>query len=549
VQPDACPSAEQWGRISRWDLASAESDRFAEHVEQCSACAGRIENLARQHQVVGALRSGVADAILDQSEIEAVVHRLARLADPAATWSRASDNTESSQHRPETVAPLHARLGEFRVLEVLGRGGMGVVYKAFDENTKRFAAVKVLRVDDSDNEKEAEKARRRFLREAQMLAAVKSQHVVSIYQFGQQDGTPFLAMEFLEGQTLEAWLRTRAEPITETELLWVAKHVLSGLAKAHEKGIVHRDLKPANLVVERDTLRVILIDFGLTCGPEQGDAISSSGTIVGTPAYMSPEQARGEPAGPASDLFSLGAVLYRMATGKSPFQRENVMATLGALANTEAPPLKHLSPEVAGFVGRLMAKRPDQRPRSAVVALADVAALERSLRQAATLPLQRPRRPAGKGLLVACGLIGLVLLVAAGLIIYLYDSNRRIVGIVAIPGDSKNGGVDKVVIVDTKTGDKTTIPVGPKSKEEVKPPPAAIVGPIEKGSLIVMTANTQGFQDSSSGAEHFVVDQVEIGAKGTVVALAAGDSNRCCVRLESHPKEEVWVSLEFVRRR
>jgi hypothetical protein len=275
------------------------------------------------------------------------------------------------------------RLGPYRVVKLLGEGGMGFVFRGEDEGLLRPVALKVMRPEVA-----ADPALRyRFTREGRAAAGIKSDHVITIYQVGEANGVPFLAMEYLDGLNLDDWLnawrKVKKKAIPATVVVRVAKDVLKGLMAAHEKGMIHRDIKPANLWVESGTSRVKLLDFGLTRGGESDKGLTRNGQVLGTPAYMAPEQARGLTVDARADLFSVGVVLYRMIAGRNPFQRDSVFATLTALAIDHPPPANSFGvvPEdLAGLIDRLMAKSPDGRPATTKAALAVVVEVERQLR-------------------------------------------------------------------------------------------------------------------------------------------------------------------------
>ncbi len=261
------------------------------------------------------------------------------------------------------------RLGPYRLLRVLGSGATGVVFLAEDVQLGRPAALKVMKPvsDDSDL------ARQRFLREARAAALLDHDHVVPIYQIGEDRGLPFLAMKLLQGETLGDRLEREGQLLIH-EVLRIGREVALGLAAAHDKGLVHRDVKPANIFLEGPDARVKLVDFGLARGGEDAQ-LTRTGTVLGTPAYMSPEQARGARADHRSDLFSLGGVLYRMCAGRTPFKADDTMGMLLALTHDDPPPVRALNSDVpeplAGLIARLLAKRPEGRPQSAA-AVADL---------------------------------------------------------------------------------------------------------------------------------------------------------------------------------
>ena len=205
-------------------------------------------------------------------------------------------------------------LGPYQIIDVIGRGGMGIVLRALDTKLNRIVAVKVLAPDLAANPN----ARRRFLREAQAAAAVSHPHVVTIHAVD-EDKLPYLVMECVVGQSLQEKL-DRAGALRLTEILRIGRQVAEGLAAAHEQGLIHRDIKPANILLENGVERVKITDFGLARAADDV-AITRTGEVSGTPQYMSPEQARGEHVDQRSDLFSLGCVLYAMCTGRPPFRR------------------------------------------------------------------------------------------------------------------------------------------------------------------------------------------------------------------------------------
>jgi urea ABC transporter urea binding protein len=255
-------------------------------------------------------------------------------------------------------------LAQYRVLKVLGQGGMGIVFQAEDSHLQRQVALKVMLPEIAANPA----ARERFLREARAGAALKNDHVVVVYQVGQDRDVPFLSMELLQGQSLEARL-SHPDPLPLSEVLRIGRETAIGLAAAHAQGMIHRDIKPANIWLEGPNPRVKLLDFGLARAVGAHSNLTQTGNITGTPEYMSPEQARGQDLDVRSDLFSLGSVLYLMCTGQKPFQGNSVMALLTALAVDVPKSILELNPKMpaalADLVKRLLEKDPAHRPASA----------------------------------------------------------------------------------------------------------------------------------------------------------------------------------------
>ncbi|HKB01727.1 MAG TPA: serine/threonine-protein kinase [Gemmataceae bacterium] len=257
------------------------------------------------------------------------------------------------------------RLGDYRILGILGRGGMGVVFEAEDMRLGRRVAVKAMRQSVALSPT----AKARFIREAKAAAAVEHDHVIPIHLIGEERGVPFLVMPFLKGESLEA--RLKREPVLPVaEVLRIGREVAEGLAAAHDSGLIHRDIKPGNIWLEGPAGRVKILDFGLA-RPHQSTAadITQSGTVVGTPAFMSPEQGRGQSVDARTDLFSLGGVLYRMATGQNPFHGTDAVGVLMSLAaDTPRDPRTlnpHVPPRLASLILWLLDKDAARRPPSA----------------------------------------------------------------------------------------------------------------------------------------------------------------------------------------
>jgi serine/threonine protein kinase len=252
------------------------------------------------------------------------------------------------------------QLGEFRVERKLGQGGMGVVLLAEDLRLGRQVALKVMQPRYASDDI----MRQRFLREARSMAAIKSDYVVTIYEVGISDGLPFLAMELLQGESLEAY-RQRLGRVPIDNILRFGRQAAQGLAAAHGQGVIHRDIKPSNLWIESPTGRVKILDFGLARAVHDSAQVSLAGKVIGTPAFMAPEQARGDEVDHRADLFSLGCVLYWLAANELPFKGVDLMSTLMALAMHEPSPVTALSADVpqgvSDLIMGLLKKNPNER--------------------------------------------------------------------------------------------------------------------------------------------------------------------------------------------
>jgi eukaryotic-like serine/threonine-protein kinase len=255
-------------------------------------------------------------------------------------------------------------LGPYRVVKELGKGGMGAVYLALDTRLKRQIALKIMLPQYAADAA----AKERFLREAQAAAQITHDNVVTVYEADERDGVPYIAMQFLEGYPLNEYLR-RWPRFAVPQILHVARETAMGLAAAHKIGLIHRDIKPANLWLEAPGGRVKVLDFGLAKPVHTENELTQTGEVVGTPAYMSPEQGRGLKLDHRTDLFSLGAVLYRLCTGELPFQGPTTMAVLMALGSDDPTSVRECNPEIpdslAQLVHQLLAKKPDERPQTA----------------------------------------------------------------------------------------------------------------------------------------------------------------------------------------
>jgi serine/threonine protein kinase len=333
--------------------------------------------------------------------------------------------------RPDAIG----RIEHYDVLEVLGRGGFGIVFRAFDSVLHRIVAVKVL----APSMAATSPARKRFLREARAAAQIQHENVVCIHYVGEHP-LPYLVMEFVAGETLQHRL-DRTGPLEVPEVLRLGRQLAEGLAAAHEKGLVHRDIKPTNILIERELrAHVKITDFGLARAADDA-SLTKSGIVAGTPMYMAPEQAKGEELDHRADLFSLGGVLYAMLTGHPPFRASGTMAVLKRVCDEDPRPICEVIPEVPEWlcriVAKLHAKNPAERFQSAKEVAEVLADCEKQLQAHKQLtdftriPAGKPAPPTRarhKRLVFAACLLTLLGLVGAGLAyrqpIYLYATNR-----------------------------------------------------------------------------------------------------------------------------
>jgi serine/threonine protein kinase len=296
-------------------------------------------------------------------------------------------------------------VSHYKLLSELGRGGMGVVYKATDLTLERTVVLKILSADLVGDPE----SRRRFLREARLASALDHPNICSIYEINETDGHYFIVMQYVEGQTLKRVIN--GKPLDLESWMSIALQVADALVAAHARGIVHRDIKSTNIIVT-DRGQVKILDFGLAKlaaehAGELGEIapadVTELGATIGTPSYMSPEQARGERADHRSDIFSLGVVLYEMATGRVPFKARTRVETMAAVIQQEPRPVRRLNPLIPVAIERVIerAMRKDPRARYQTVRdlLDDLLAIAPDIGQIAGIPdgLRIPFHPPARG--------------------------------------------------------------------------------------------------------------------------------------------------------
>ena len=348
-------------------LLPAQADDLSQHLQECLHCRSELEQLAGGGQWWLDART-----YLSSSDELVAVQDSAMFAGETPAVHGGTPAVREEEPPLDFLAPAErtgmiGRLGNYDVEAVVGRGGMGIVLKGHDRELNRTVAIKVL----AGHLSVSAAARKRFAYEARAAAAVVHDHVIPIHSVDTGGHTPFLVMPFVTGRSLQDRLDERG--VLETkEVLRIAMQTASGLAAAHAQGLVHRDIKPANILLENDCERVRITDFGLARAVDDASQ-TQSGFIAGTPQYMAPEQARGEPIDARADLFSLGSVMYAMCTGRPPFRAETTLAVLRRICDDSPRPVREINPDVpawlAAIIERLLAKSPaDRFQRAAEVA-------------------------------------------------------------------------------------------------------------------------------------------------------------------------------------
>jgi serine/threonine-protein kinase len=329
------------------DRLAADGQRELEkHLLSCPVCRGKLDELAGGARWWTEVRNYLGGQGPEAGHT---------LDEPTA---RSLAGLDLDFLQPSDNAAALGRLGHYEVLELIGRGGMGLVLKALDPALNRPVAIKVLAAELAANGA----ARKRFAREAQAAAAVVQDHVVPVYAVDAQAALPYLVMAFIPGQSLQQRL-DRSGPLELKEILRIGMQAAAGLAAANAQGLVHRDIKPANIMLENGIERVRITDFGLARAVDDA-SVTQEGAVPGTPQYMAPEQARGTAVDQRADLFALGSTLYAMCTGHAPFRGDS-LATIRQVCDAEPAPIRSINPDIPawpeGIIRKLHAKDPNCR--------------------------------------------------------------------------------------------------------------------------------------------------------------------------------------------
>jgi len=347
-QSAVCLDDTEVERLLSGEMGSARTSELEQHLTSCIDCREKLEHRVGDEgwwcDTQSSLRTGML-ATQSIGNEEDAPERLLELLGP-------TDDPN-----------MLGRIGSYEIVGLLGQGGMGAVFKGFDRSLNRFVAIKMLLPHLATSGA----ARKRFAREGQAVAAVVDDHVMAIHCVDEWQGVPYLVMTYSRGVSLQKRLNDKG-PLEVREILRIGMQAAKGLAAAHAQGIIHRDIKPANIFLDQNVERVQLMDFGLARAVDDA-SLTRSGTLAGTPQYMSPEQARAETVDHRSDLFSLGSVLYAMCTGHAPFRAESSYSVLRLITDKEPRPIREINPDVpiwlCAIIGKLMAKQASERFDSA----------------------------------------------------------------------------------------------------------------------------------------------------------------------------------------
>ena len=358
-RPPCCPPREVLQRVVRARASAVEEEMVKKHLNECQTCRQQYDDLFDEPTKFAAFRSAFRENC--QVDLETLQ---AMCAPSLTTWEVRSDSVELSGGLRLALPRDNcyvARLDGFDVEGILGRGGMGFVLKGFDEALQRHVALKLIKpslVDDPA-------ARGRFIREARTAAKLQHPNIVTIYGVELDHVPPFLVMEYVRGMSMASLIETQS-PLAPERAAGLMLQLLSALAYAHGEGIIHRDVKPGNVLIDERNNRVKLADFGLARGLIEGSRYTLDGTIMGTPWYMSPEQAAGSPAlDGRSDLFSAGVVLFEMLTGCRPFPGKNHYQVVSDIRESNTPDPRQLNPSIpvalASIIMHALRKKPADR--------------------------------------------------------------------------------------------------------------------------------------------------------------------------------------------
>ena len=350
IESKFCLTSETLEQLSAGELAPASIREIETHVDDCERCRQMLTAVESDSQW--------------QEEIFPVLRMREDLNFQRAESSDAEYESQTLASVLRLLGPsddphMLGRIGSYEIVSVIGRGGMGVVFKAFDGALNRFVAIKML----LPHLAASGAARKRFAREGRAAAAVIDDNVMPIYKVDQWQGNPYLVTQYSRGMTLQQRIRDQG-PLEVNEILRIAMQTAKGLDAAHAQGLVHRDIKPSNILLDGSVERAMLTDFGLARAVDDA-SITRTGTITGTPQYMSPEQACGESVDTRSDLFGLGCVMYAMCTGRPPFRADNSYAILRLIADKEPRPIQEINSDIPSWlstvISRLMSKRAEDR--------------------------------------------------------------------------------------------------------------------------------------------------------------------------------------------
>ena len=381
----SCPSLQDLSDFLDGKLSESELDAIANHLNECANCESTCEDLEgnSENQLDDWIRRSEESSHPKAPAASEVVRRAIKNASSEARGRQASFNEQEAEVRfllnaigtsfdENGLAPF----GDFEIIDVLGIGGMGIVFRANDTKLNRQVALKVMKPAFLTNRS----AKDRFIQEAKTAASLDHPNIIPIFQVFEQKDAPCIVMKLLEGESLHD--RLLKKDLTQMQAVQIGRQIAAGLQAAHDRKLIHRDIKPQNIWLGSND-EVTILDFGLVRATESNAEITQSGVLIGTPAYMSPEQVKGEGIGPQSDLFSLGGVLYRVVTGAPPFSGSNLTSTLLAVTQDTPPSIrktqKRIDRTLSKLIDKLLQKNIRDRFRTAAEVELELKKLQKRL--------------------------------------------------------------------------------------------------------------------------------------------------------------------------
>ena len=449
-----CPEPQTLQKFLLGQLSVVEIEECQDHLSVCNPCVETVQDLKAEDTFTDLTRQAFSNSQTSLEDDDAIVNQMIQ---DFGAWDHDSFVDRSENERQDVsmdrAVEVHrllresdhsedlGRIAHFRVLELIGSGSTGVVYRAIDTRLERNVVLKILRPSLG------EAARSRFVAEAKATAAIEHENVIAIYEVGNDGPLSFIAMQWVPGQTLEQMLAVQ-ETLTLEQTERIVGQIASGLSAAHEHGLIHRDIKPANIWMPENGGSAKILDFGLVRVNDEDPQLTCTGMIAGTPCYMSPEQSRGDQLDPRSDLFSLGCLMYQSLTGRLPFRSENALATLRSIQKDQPTAPSELDPSIPSDTSDLamclLEKSPNRRPPNAQAVIQALGSQQSGWGFEVTKPVAPAKPEPGRKTLskfwksIAAAILG----IGVGVLAYSYG--QQLIRIATNQGE---------IVIDTKVDD------------------------------------------------------------------------------------------------